>query len=135
MKRRNNLTEVTAVHGDVHTGNLALPVNHSGSAKLLDWSLWHIDLPTYDLSYLPALRTAPELRGKIEKRLLERYHEALDEKKHTFAQLTEDYHLSILFQMIWPVFFHSFTPKDIWIPLYYNIMQAFDDWECEELLR
>ncbi len=97
--------------------------------------MWQIDLPTYDLSYLLALRTAPELRGEIEKRLLEQYHEALGVEKYSFTQLTKDYRLSILFQTIWPVFFHSFTPKDIWMPLYHHIMQAFDDWECEELLR
>lgn len=133
-QRLNTLENVTVVHGDVHTGNIALPCNENGTVKLLDWSLWHIDLPTYDLSYLLALHTSPELRNKVEKRLLGQYHTKLGVTQYSFEQLMADYRLSILFQTIWPVFFHLFTPKNIWIPLHNNIMQAFEDWGCEGLL-
>ena len=132
--RRDNLINMTLVHGDVHTGNLALPINAKESVRLLDWSLWHINFPTYDLSYLLALHTKPEIRKKIEKKLLEQYHAALGVYKYSFEQLIDDYRISILFQTVWPVFFHSFAPQEIWKPLHNNIVEAFDDWSCEELL-
>ena len=132
--RRAGLKQVTIVHGDVHVKNLAFPRSAGHPIHLADWSLWHIDLPTYDLAYLLALRMPKEKRNQIEMNCLKEYHLRLGISAYSFEQLLEDYRLSILFHTIWPPFFQSFSTPESWLPLFDNIMQAFDDWNCTSLL-
>jgi thiamine kinase-like enzyme len=132
--RRDNLKNVTVVHGDVQSNNFALPHESGQPLYLVDWALWHIDLLTYDLAYLLALHTPSVQRTQIEMNCLKAYHAHLNISQYSFQQLLDDYRLSVLFHTIWPVFFQSFTPMENWWPLLENSRQAFEEWQCEALL-
>lgn len=125
---------VTLVHGDTHAGNFSFPHDATRPIFLLDWGLWHINLPTYDLAYMLALRMYPERRARMEDEMLEQYHAALDLDDYDVAQLREDYRLSVVYHTLWPIFWHRFTPDSIWFQHLEQIMSAFDDLGCEELL-
>ena len=132
---RTALQHLTVVHGDVQPKNLALPRTAGHSLHLVDWSLWHINLPTYDLAYLLALHTPKPQRASLELTCLKAYHQQLGLATYPFEQLLEDYRQSILFHAIWPVFFQRFTPSASWLPLFENIMSACDDWDCDATLQ
>lgn len=125
---------VTLSHGDANLRNFLWPVDGKTTPKLIDWALWHVNLPTYDLSYFLALRTLPDLRRQVEKDVLQHYLETLRNDGYGWDELVYDYRLSIIQQTIWPVFFHDFVPRDSWRSLLQKIMSAFADWNCEELL-
>jgi thiamine kinase-like enzyme len=112
---------VTLSHGDAKFQNFLWPVKGKPAPKLIDWGSWHVNLPAYDLAYFLALRTLPEQRRQVERKILQHYLETLCIEGYGLEELVTDYRLSIIQQTIWPVFFHDFTP-------------AFVDWNCEELL-
>lgn len=125
---------VTLSHGDTNLRNFLWPLDGKPTPKLIDWALWHVNLPTYDLSYLLALRVNSEQRRQTEKEILRNYLQMLSIDGYGWNELANDYRLSIIQQTVWPVFFHDFAPKDSWLALLQKIMGAFTDWNCGELL-
>jgi len=68
---------LTLAHGDAHTGNLLFPSSGAGSAYLLDWQLWHLDVGAHDLAFLIALHWDPTTREAHELPMLHHYHDRL----------------------------------------------------------
>jgi thiamine kinase-like enzyme len=125
---------VTLSHGDPHFWNFLWPVRENLSPRIVDWGLWHVNLPAYDVAYFLALHTIPDQRRQMEKEILQHYLDTLSIYGYGWDELVADYRLSIYQQTIWPVFFHDFTPREGWLALVKNILSAFTDWNCEELL-
>lgn len=125
---------VTLVHGDVQAGNFSFPLQPAQPIYLLDWGLWHINLPTYDLAYLIALRWPSEQRQRLEREILEHYHARLNRDDYDQSQLWHDYRLSVIYHTIWPIFWHRMSPEHVWLQHLDYIMSAFEDLKCEELL-
>ena len=125
---------VTLVHGDAHVWNFLLPKQPADSILLIDWELWHVNLPTYDLAYMLALRMFPERRARIEQDILRHYHAHLNIPGYTWQDLLNDYRLAVVYQTIWPIFWHRFVATEVWFQFWEDIMSAFEDLGCEELV-
>lgn len=125
---------VTLVHGAPHSGNFAVPRLMSLPVYLLDWSLWHVNLPAYDLAYMIALQNYPERRHRLEKEILKGYFINLSLPSYSWSQFWDDYRMSVVFHTIWPVFFYRTIPNHIWYQMLEQVMSAFEDLACEEFL-
>ncbi|HXE47476.1 MAG TPA: hypothetical protein VN663_03845, partial [Ramlibacter sp.] len=103
-----------------------------------DWDAWRVDVGSDDLAYMMALHWYPELRGRMERRLLDCYHEEL--MSHSVAgydrrALQEDYRLSVLWQITTPVWQHAAgIPPVIWWNNFERIHLAVEDLGCLDLL-
>jgi hypothetical protein len=78
----------------------------SDDVRLFDWDSWRIDTATDDLAYMMAMHWYPDRRRRLERLLLDRYHDALI--AHGIAgydrrALDEDYRLSTLWLLMRPV--------------------------------
>jgi aminoglycoside phosphotransferase (APT) family kinase protein len=68
----------TILHGEAHFWNF-LYSDHDDDApvKLVDWNLWDVGSPAFDLAYMMGIHWSPARRGRLEERLLHSYHEML----------------------------------------------------------
>ena len=130
---------MTVVQGDAHVWNCFLPASGGqGDERLFDWDAWRVDVGSDDLAYMMALHWYPELRGRMERRLLDCYHEEL--MSHSVAgydrrALQEDYRLSVLWQITTPVWQHAAgIPPVIWWNNFERIHLAVEDLGCLDLL-
>ncbi|MGH2369142.1 MAG: aminoglycoside phosphotransferase, partial [Chloroflexota bacterium] len=93
---------------------------------------------TDDVAYMIALHGYRDWRRRYERRLLERYHEALlrsGVRGYTWASCWNDYRLSVLGSLFTPPHFWSINvPAYIWWAKLECGMQAFEDLGCAELL-
>jgi hypothetical protein len=123
---------VTLVHGDTHFGNFAMPKGDE-PIYLQDWSLWHRNIPAYDLSYLFS-RCLPEYRARVEQVAIQHYHSMLGIETYPWENCWNDYRLTMIFQTLWPVFFHQWTSAEFWYRYMDSSMTAFEDLSCAEFL-
>jgi aminoglycoside phosphotransferase (APT) family kinase protein len=137
-KRYREATNITLAHGDAHVWNCFLPRNGSDDVRWFDWEGWRIRSPTSDLAYMMAVFWYPERRQRLERALLDHYHEVLLENGvsgYTRGDMQEDYRLSVLWHTATPVFQAGMKlPPMIWWNNLQNIMAAVDDLGCRELL-
>src|ERR1051326_8387283 len=110
--------DVTIVHGDAHAWNVLLPREESGDVRLFDWSDWRVSIATGDLAYMMATHWYPERRRRLEKPLLDHYHDALlahGVRGYDRDRLGDDYRLSALTQIMLPVWQLAYDiPTVIW---------------------
>jgi len=66
-RRLVSLERATLIHGDVHTGNVMLPREETGSVKLIDWQPWDIGMGAHDLAFLMALHWSRARRALLER--------------------------------------------------------------------
>jgi hypothetical protein len=129
---------ITLTHGDAHVWNCFLPRNESDGVRWFDWDAWRIGFPTNDLAYMMAVQWYPERRQRLERALLDHYHEVLLEngvRSYSRADMQENYRLSVLWQTVTPVFHAALKlPPVIWWNNFQRIMAAVDDLGCRELL-
>jgi hypothetical protein len=129
---------VTIVHGDAHVWNCFLPRAAGDTVRLFDWDSWRIGTATSDLAYMIAVHWYPERRQRLELPLLDRYHAVLVEsgvRDYDRQALAEDYRLSVLLQLLTPVFQAAFNlPPMVWWQHLERIMLAIDDLGCRDLL-
>lgn len=102
--RRN----MTVVHGDAHVWNIFLPkdANRGDGALLFDWDCWRVDVATDDLAYMMAVHWYPDFRRRMERPLLDVYHETLltqGVRDYDRQTLDEDYRLSALWHITTPL--------------------------------
>jgi hypothetical protein len=131
--------DMTVVQGDAHVWNCFLPRNAgSDDVRLFDWDCWSIDAACDDLAYMMALHWYPDRRQRIERMLLDRYHEALmaaGVRHYDRRALEDDYRLSALWQITTPVRqAANGLPPVIWWSHFERIMLAVDDLGCRDLL-
>jgi len=139
LERRRSNRNLTIVHGDAHVWNLLYPLDGThDSIRLIDWDSWQIDVATDDLAYMMAVHWYPERRGRLERRCLELYHAALLQSGVTgygFDALWEDYRLSVVWQLVIPVWQCSMKLGPwIWWGHLERVMLAFEDLGCADLL-
>ena len=139
LERRRSNRNLTIVHGDAHVWNLLYPrEGASDSVRLIDWDSWQVDVATDDLAYMMAVHWYPERRRLLERRYLELYHAALLEggvAGYGFDALWEDYRLSVVWQLVIPVWQCSLKLGAwIWWGHLERVMLAFDDLGCADLL-
>jgi len=129
---------LTIVQGDAHVWNCFLARDDSADIRFFDWDTWRINIGAADLSYMMAMHWYPERRARLEKTLLDRYHDALiagGVRDYHRATLDDDYRLSVLWQITTPVWQAIFNiPPVIWWNNLERVFLAVDDLKCRDLL-
>jgi thiamine kinase-like enzyme len=134
LSRRN----LTVVHGDAHVWNYFMPHDGSDDVRIFDWDAWRIGLAATDLAYMMAMHWYPERRRRMERPLLDHYHEALVAaglRGYGREALDEDYRLSVLWQIMTPVRFAAMkVPPVIWWSHLERVLLAIDDLGCRSFI-
>jgi aminoglycoside phosphotransferase (APT) family kinase protein len=129
---------LTIVHGDAHSWNFLFPRDGAGSAVLIDWQLWHVDVGARDLAFLIALHWYPERRRELELPLLRRYHEQLARHGivgYPFDELLLDYRRGVVRNLTFPVLFWSRGLKpEGWYHRLECALAAYRDLGCDDML-
>ncbi|MBZ0280132.1 MAG: phosphotransferase [Anaerolineae bacterium] len=131
---------LTLVHGDAHAWNFLYPAE--GTACLVDWEAYDVDVGISDLAYLMTLFWFPAHRARDEMRLVRRYHEQLianGVKRYDWAVCWDDYRYSVIRLLFMPiVWWHEKQDSDFWAELWWprleRVLCAFEDLGCEALL-
>jgi hypothetical protein len=138
LARYHTHRNVTIVQGDAHVWNSFLPRDGGDDVRLFDWDLWRIDVASDDLAYMMAMRWYPDLRRRMERPLLDRYHAALvagGVRGYDRRALDDDYRLSVLWHITTPVWqATNDIPPVIWWNNLERILLAVDDLSCRDLL-
>jgi hypothetical protein len=129
----------TITHGDAHVWNFLLPQDPArDDVRVFDWDQWRINLGSSDLAYMMAMHWYPDRRHRIERSLLDVYHEELQRRGvggYDRRALEDDYRLSVLWHITKPVSQCALgIPPVIWWNNLERILMAVDDLGCRELL-
>lgn len=130
IERISDSSSITMLHGDAHLWNYYYPKDPTtGSLILFDWETYKRGLAPYDLAYLLVHGTSG--RRELEKHLMTFYYDELISAGVTGYgkdQFEYDFRLSVIAcgfcPLIWKRMF-SFR----------SAMEAYEDWDCRELLR
>lgn len=129
--------QVTLAHGDAHPHNFLYPRVPGGRLYAVDWAIWHIDSGASDIAYLVAVDAQAE-RAQMETRLLEGYHRRLLEHGimgYDLAQCWHDYRTAIVATLPYTIFWRQVgASSDIWRGNMVNLLAAYDDLHCDDLL-
>jgi thiamine kinase-like enzyme len=138
QQRISTNRQVTLVHGDTHWWNFMFPTQpEQEKIYLVDWAVWHLDLPTWDIAYMLTQLCSPERRSRIELPLMQYYHERMlsqGVRNYAWEDCWRDYRLSVVHLAVWPLFWQQMAPNEIWWRALENIMSAFEDLNCAEFL-
>ena len=132
-KRSEDGQALTLVHIDFHIHNIFLPRNPKQHRPIIyDWLEYPYGIGLFALAHLLMTADMPrELRREFEDILLHRYHEGLLKsgiEDYSLENCFYDYRLCVISTLCYPL-----VKK---IPDLLNIsIQAFDDWDCRELLQ
>ncbi|MGJ4926448.1 phosphotransferase [Bradyrhizobium sp. HKCCYLS2038] len=135
VSRRN----LSILHGDAHVWNFLVPkVAGHDDVRAFDFDQWRIGVPANDLAYMLALQLYPDRRARIERPLLDIYHQTLvaaGVAGYDRAALDDDYRLAVLLHVAEPVSQWAIQlPPVIWWNNLERIFLAFDDLRCRALL-
>jgi len=138
-KRLANQTNLTLFHGDSHIGNYLFPYD-GDTACIIDWQGWGVELGVLDLVSLMAMFWFPERRARLERPLLQLYHQRLLAEgmppSYSWNDCWDDYRLEILKALFFPMSHWNMNlSPDIWWNHAERICSASVDLDCIELLR
>jgi Ecdysteroid kinase-like family len=128
---------VTLVHRDPHPLNFLYSYG-DGKAKIIDWQSWRVDTGTDDLAYMMACHWDAEQRAQMEMDLIKRYYHRLTEfgvKNYTWDDCLYDYRASIIRCLFFLMIAWSPAQSTIWQQRVERGLQAFQDYNCAELLK
>lgn len=139
LLRRHAAGQPTVAHGDAHCWNFMnarRPAVDDG--RLIDWECWDIESGTNDLASLIAIQWFADLRGVIERPLVERYHAGLVASGVPDYGLTacwDDYRRSVCERMLNPIYqWRRGRPVANWWPNLTRIAMAYQDLDCAEVI-
>jgi hypothetical protein len=138
LARQQSHRDMTIVHGDAHVWNCLVPKDGGDDVRLFDWDSWRVGIATNDLAYMMAMHWYPDLRGTIERPLLDLYHATLASHGVAYDRraLDDDYRLSVLMLTVTPVWqWANNIPPVIWWNNLERIFLAADDLGCRDLLQ
>lgn len=144
LRRTQDLSGFTLIHGDAGHGNILVPRAGHRPLYLIDrqpfnWSLttW---LGAYDLAYALALGWPVELRRQCELAILERYHATLIGKgvgDYPWQQLWDDYRLCVAMGVYVAVEYCRGGINQrlafVWLPMLQRALTACNDLDCRAL--
>jgi thiamine kinase-like enzyme len=139
-ERDSSGKHLTLIHGDAHFWNCLHPrrLDHD-KVYIIDWQCWRIDTATDDLAYMIGLHWYTDRRRAMEYNLLKYYHDQLlmnGVENYDWDAFWYDYKLSVIGNLFIPVWQWSakLWPA-IWWPHLERAILAFEDLDCEQLLR
>lgn len=129
---------LTVIHGDAHSWNFLFPQSGAGSAYLLDWQLWHLDVGARDVAFLIGLHWSANRRRELELDLLRHYHAHLVQRgvhNYPFEELLLDYRRCLVRNLTFPIMFwaRGMQPEGWWDRLDHAVT-AYHDHDCDALL-
>ena len=129
---------LTVIHGDAHSWNFLFPRSGAGSAYLLDWQLWHLDVGARDVAFLIGLHWSASRRRELELDLLRFYHGRLVAggiQDYPFEELLLDYRRCLVRNLTVPIIFwaRGMKPEGWWDRLDHAVT-AYQDHDCDALL-
>lgn len=128
---------LTLVHGDAYFSNFLVP-RSTGHAYLIDWQNGCVELGAGDLVNLLATFWTREQRRDRERELLREFHRRLvgyGVAGYAYEDLLLDYRLGLVYWALMPVQdAHDGSARSYWEPKLTCLLDAYDDWDCEELL-
>ncbi|MBD2054451.1 hypothetical protein H6F88_00085 [Oculatella sp. FACHB-28] len=146
-KRASRTKTLTCIHGDLNPGNILSPIDASGNTLLIDRQLFEWSLSVWlgvsDIAYMMVHWWDTGIRRQLEKPLLQRYHQKLEElgiEDYSFAELWSDYRLCAM-QSLYVVTAWCISESErreykwVWLPQLKKTMAACLDLECIELLQ
>lgn len=133
--------DLTLIHGDANFSNVLLPrAPGISKAVIIDWQLYGIRFAAEDLAHLIPLYWSREQRKETEVRLLKRYHQGLllhGLESYHWDDCWQDYRRAVilrtLFMPMW--FWTAGSPEHRWRDCLIRAIDAFDDLDCQELMR
>jgi len=134
---------LTLVHGDVHVANFLFPYpSPSTRAYLIDWHTLDFEpqcwLGAADVAYMICHYWFLERRRVLEKDILERYYQRLQENgvtDYTWDEFWYDYRLSAISSLYVPVIRSNQHNSWNWYPQFEKVASSFEDLNCAELLE
>lgn len=130
---------LTLVHGDAHLGNFLFPrAVDSDATYLIDWQFWHLTIGATDLAFMIATEWESEIRQRLEKALIQRYHATLLQhgvQHYGWDECWNDYRLAVILMSIFiPVWRWSVFKWEADLKTVEKSMAAFDTLGCADLL-
>ena len=130
---------LTLTHGDIHVGNFLYPRDPArDGVYIIDWKGVEVTLGASDLAYMMALMWFPQLRQRVERDLLRRYHALLQEQGvtgYSWDDLWNDYRLMVMRHFCTAMWGWSVRQNSgIWWNHLERITLAIQDLDCLELL-
>ena len=132
---------LTLIHNDAHAWNALYPKDDiNGNLYFCDWQSFSVFKGTYDLAYFMGIHWYPERRKRMEKALLIRYHEILEESgitNYSWNECYNDYRSAIVVQLYYTVIGQWATKKISAISWWSHLeraLRAFEDLKCDELV-
>lgn len=139
--RFQSYKHVTLIHGDAYFANFLCPKDAGAEATyLLDWQSPSFDLAAYDLVNLLATfwtRTQRKAQNR-EATLLRHYYTGLlsgGVQGYRWEELLADYRVGLIFWVLMPIQDGADgAAKEYWWPKLCCLLDAFEDWNCANLL-
>ncbi len=133
IQRTSKGKSLTLIHNDVHLWNILLPHKPQHDQPIIiDWEGYSRGIGLWDLSQLLFSCMLPsDTRQEFETALLPWYHDGLIEygiDGYSMDDCHYDYRLSLIAHIIHILDWKSF-------PRFESAMDAFKNWDCEELLH
>lgn len=130
VKRVNGSPNLTLLHGDAHLWNLYYPRDPKRDRIILfDWETYKKGLGAYDLAYM--LVHGSSNRSEIEGPMMDFYFRRLGEAgitEYSRSNFEYDFRLSVISCVFCPIIWkRAFSTR--------SVMQAYEDWDCGEILR
>jgi aminoglycoside/choline kinase family phosphotransferase len=103
---RNTQRVLTVCHGDFRADNLFYDLPDGSSVAMIDWQISGRGFGFFDVAYHLTQSVASEVRRKIEREAIERYHQILTAhgiRDYSLADLWEEYREATLFALVYPI--------------------------------
>jgi len=141
---------ITVTHGDAHFYNFFYPkdiANEKLKAYLIDWQFWSLGIGGQDLAYMIGMFLSPEIRTRIEKEFIKRYHNNLVKfgvKNYSWDECWYDYKFVVLLNLYralgnWFWCFERDYLNSLWYPIEKTKLEisllTIEDLNCIELLE
>jgi thiamine kinase-like enzyme len=130
---------LTLVHRDTHPLNFLYPRQEgTGGVKIVDWQSWRVDSGMDDLAYMMACHWYPEYRHRLERPLLEHYHQQLlahGVRDYDWELCWYDYRASVVRCIFFLVGgWDERRPATMWWERLEKGLLAFEDLGCQDLM-
>ena len=93
----------TFVHGDYHLGNIVFGPDHRHEMSVIDWQVCGVSCGMEDIATFTVTGLSSEMRGKIERELLEEYHHivcSMGAQAYTFEDCWQTYRQYVLSRLV-----------------------------------
>ncbi len=131
---------MSLIHGDVHFGNVLVPVELSADVIFVDWANWAIDQPSDDLAHAIVSQVPPDFSAMQADNLITVYLDELGRCgiSYPINEFTRDFQFALARQLIRPVIISELVPSiddDVWQEMLVNIFAGIDQYDVWSLLE